>query len=539
MAAGRNRAVILAASHSGRLPLFPAVTEGQARASGDKERREQSVNEQTKDDNILEVRGISKRFGGIEALKDISFSVRRGEVHALVGENGAGKSTFIKILTGAHAPSGGTISFDGKEYPYLTPALALDIGITAIYQEFNLIPFLSVSENIYFGCELMKNGLLDYKSMNRNTKELFKEIGMEQEPRKRVQSMGVAGQQLVEIVKAISKKARLIIMDEPSAPLTEAETETLHRIVRQLREKGITIIYISHRMEEIFEICDRVSVFRDGSYISTSIVSETNRKTLIADMVGRQMGEAFPERGKGSREVIMEIRHLSNRRIHDVSLKLHRGEILGVGGLVGAGRTELLRAIYGADEIWEGEIMLNGETVTIASPAAALKYSIALLPEDRKQQGVVMGMSIGHNISLAILDRLSSFTVIRKKLEKELCSGLVKELAIKLSSLKSPVKTLSGGNQQKVVLAKCLATNCDILFIDEPTRGIDVGAKQEIYRIMRKLADRGTSILMVSSEMSELIGMSDRIIVMKEGQVAGELEPEAYSQETILNYAAL
>ena len=529
--------MILAASHSGRLPLFPAVTEGQARASGDKERREQSVNEQTKDDNILEVRGISKRFGGIEALKDISFSVRRGEVHALVGENGAGKSTFIKILTGAHAPSGGTISFDGKEYPYLTPALALDIGITAIYQEFNLIPFLSVSENIYFGCELMKNGLLDYKSMNRNTKEMFQEIGMELEPRMRVQSMGVAGQQLVEIVKAISKKARLIIMDEPSAPLTEAETETLHRIVRQLREKGITIIYISHRMEEIFEICDRVSVFRDGSYISTSIVSETNRKTLIADMVGRQMGEAFPERGKGSREVIMEIRHLSNRRIHDVSLKLNRGEILGVGGLVGAGRTELLRAIYGADEIWEGEIMLNGETVTIASPAAALKYSIALLPEDRKQQGVVMGMSIGHNISLAILDRLSSFTVIRKKLEKELCSGLVKELAIKLSSLKSPVKTLSGGNQQKVVLAKCLATNCDILFIDEPTRGIDVGAKQEIYRIMRKLADRGTSILMVSSEMSELIGMSDRVMVMCDGRITGFIDGAEANQENIMALA--
>jgi len=497
------------------------------------------MNDQPKNDNILEVRGISKRFGGIEALKDITFSVRRGEVHALVGENGAGKSTFIKILTGAHAPSSGTIWFDGKEYGQLTPALALDIGITAIYQEFNLIPFLSVSENIYFGCELMKNGLLDYEQMNRKTEEMFKEIGMEIDPRMRVQTMGVARQQLVEIVKAISKNARLIIMDEPSAPLTEQETETLHQIVRQLKEKGITIIYISHRMEEIFEICDRVSVFRDGSYISTNIVSETNRKMLIADMVGRQMGESFPERGKVSREKIMEIRHLSNRRVHDVSLELHRGEILGIGGLVGAGRTELLRAIYGADEISEGEILLNGKRVSITSPASALKNSIALLPEDRKQQGVVMGMSIGHNISLTILEKLSVFSVIRKRLELDICNQLVKDLAIKLSSLRQPVKNLSGGNQQKVVLAKCLATSCDILFIDEPTRGIDVGAKQEIYRIMRKLADNGTGIVMVSSEMSELIGMSDRIIVMKEGRVVKELEPEEYSQETILSYAAL
>lgn len=497
------------------------------------------MNDQPKNDNILEVRGISKRFGGIEALKNIDFSVRRGEVHALVGENGAGKSTFIKILTGAHAPSSGSIWFDGKEYSHFTPAQALDIGITAIYQEFNLIPFLSVSENIYFGCELMKNGLLDYEQMNNNAKGMFKEVGMEINPRVRVQSMGVAQQQLVEIVKAISKNARLIIMDEPSAPLTEQETETLHRIVRQLKEKGITIIYISHRMEEIFEICDRVSVFRDGSYISTNLVSETNRKMLIADMVGRQMGEAFPARGTVSTENIMEIRHLSNRRIHDVSLTLRRGEILGVGGLVGAGRTELLRAIYGADEISEGEVILNGKKVVITSPASALKNSIALLPEDRKQQGVVMGMGIGHNISLAILKKLSTLTVIRKKEERSICNRLAADLAIKLSSLGQPVKNLSGGNQQKVVLAKCLATNCDILFIDEPTRGIDVGAKQEIYRIMRELADNGTSIIMVSSEMSELIGMSDRIIVMKEGRVVKELEPEEYSQETILSYAAL
>ena len=490
-------------------------------------------------ENILEVCNISKRFGGIHALKDINFSVRRGEVHALVGENGAGKSTFIKILTGAYAPSSGAILFDGKKYNALTPALALNIGITAIYQEFNLIPFLTVSENIYFGCELIKNGLLDYRQMNANTEKMFEEIGMNLNPKTRVNHLGIAQQQLVEIVKAISKNAKLIIMDEPSAPLTEQETKTLHSIVRQMKEKGITVIYISHRMEEIFEICDRVSVFRDGEYISTNLVSETSREALIADMVGRKMGEKFPERGQIGQETVLEVRHMNSHRFHDISFTLRKGEILGIGGLVGAGRTELLRAVYGADKAWGGEILLKGKNVKIVSPAVALKHNIALLPEDRKQQGVVMGMSIRHNITLAVLERLSKWNIIKKGKESKICSQLVEELSIKISSLQQPVKNLSGGNQQKVVLAKCLATECEILFIDEPTRGIDVGAKQEIYKIMRQLANAGTSIVMVSSEMSELIGMSDRILIMREGRIVKELKPEEYSQETILSYAAL
>lgn len=492
-----------------------------------------------KQDNILEVHKISKRFGGIRALNHIDFSVRRGEVHALVGENGAGKSTFIKILTGAHAPSEGKIIFEGKEYAALTPALALESGITAIYQEFNLVSFLTVSENIYFGCELMKHGLLDYEQMNKNTKKMFQDIGTQINPKARVQNLGIAQQQLIEIVKAISKNAKLIIMDEPSAPLTEQETETLHTIVRQLKAKGITIIYISHRMEEVFEICDRVSVFRDGEYISTHFVSETSRESLITDMVGRTMGETFPEPSGINGGNILEVRRISNKRLKDISFYLRKGEILGIGGLVGAGRTELLRALYGADDITEGDIFLKGKKVDITSPSVALKNSIALLPEDRKQQGIIMGMSIEHNISFAILERLSKFAVVNKNKEKSICNKLVMDLSIKISSLQQPVKNLSGGNQQKVVLAKCLATECNVLFIDEPTRGIDVGAKQEIYKIMRQLADNGTSIIMVSSEMSELIGMSDRIIVMKEGRIVKELMPEEYSQEVILNYAAL
>lgn len=490
-------------------------------------------------DNILEVHHISKRFGGINALSDVSFSVRRGEVHALIGENGAGKSTLIKILTGAHAPSAGTIIFEGREYAELTPAQAIKTGITAIYQEFNLIPFLTVSENIFFGCEKMKNGLLDTDRMHETTKKMFEEIGVSINPGTRIQRLGVAHQQLVEIVKAISKNAKLIIMDEPSAPLTEQETVVLHGIVERLKKKGITVIYISHRMEEIFQICDRVSVFRDGTYIGTKEVAESTREALIADMVGRRMGESFPAASKEKGDVILEVKHMSNRRLKDISLHLRKGEILGIGGLVGAGRTELLRALYGADEIDKGEIFLNGKPVKISSPASALQHSIALLPEDRKRQGVVMGMSIGHNISFAILDRLTTMFLIKRKKEKEICSKLTADLAIKISSLAQPVKNLSGGNQQKVVLAKCLAVECDILFIDEPTRGIDVGAKQEIYKIMRRLSDAGKSIIMVSSEMPELIGMSDRILIMREGEIVKELLPDAYSQEVILNYAAL
>lgn len=491
------------------------------------------------EDTILEVRGICKRFGGVKALNDINLQIRRGEVHALVGENGAGKSTLIKILTGATIPSSGTIIFEGHEYTEFTPVKSSELGITAIYQEFNLIPFLSVVENIYFGCEKLKNGLLDKQTMQEECQRLFQEIGIDINPREKVKNLGIAQQQLVEIAKAISKNAKFIIMDEPTAPLTDRETETLHKLVRQFKEKGITIIYISHRMEEIFDICDRVSVLRDGHWISTGNVSDTNRKKLIADMVGRNLGESYPRSTEKHTETILELKGLTNSRLKNVSFSLRRGEILGLGGLVGAGRTEVVRAIFGADSISDGEIIKDGKKIVIKSPQDALKYNIALLPEDRKTQGVIMNLSIRNNISLCILDRLSKFSIIHAGKEKALCEGLVADLKIKISSLRQAVQNLSGGNQQKVVLAKCLATECDVLMIDEPTRGIDVGAKQEIYKIMRELADSGKSIIMVSSEMPELIGMSDRIIVMREGKIAGELYPEEYSQETILNYASL
>lgn len=491
------------------------------------------------EDIILEVKGISKRFGGVKALEDINLQVRRGEVHALVGENGAGKSTFIKILTGAHAPSFGTVVFDGKEYSELTPIEALSAGISAIYQEFNLIPFLSVADNIFFGVERMNHGVLDKQKMDEECRELFKSIHIDINPREQIRKLGIAQQQLVEIAKAVSKNAKLLIMDEPSAPLTENETKTLHDIVKQFKEKGITIIYISHRMEEIFDICDRVTVFRDGHCISTKNVADTDRQSLIADMVGRELGETYPESNAEHTEVVLEVNGIKNSRVHDVSFTLKKGEILGLGGLVGAGRTELVRAIFGADPISAGEIRVNGKPVKIKSPVDALSHNLSMLPEDRKTQGVIMNLSIRDNISFSVLDRVSKYQLLNFKAEKEICNSLVKNLKIKLNSIYQAVKNLSGGNQQKVVLAKCLATECDILMIDEPTRGIDVGAKQEIYKIMRDLADSGKSIIMVSSEMPELIGMSDRILVMREGCVVKELFPEEYSQETILNYASL
>ena len=496
-------------------------------------------NQNNTTDYILETRDIHKRYSGVNALNGINFKIRRGEVHALVGENGAGKSTLIKLLTGAISPTKGSIIFEGQMYNALNPSMALQLGITAIYQEFNLIPYLSVAENIFFGSEKMKNGLVDFNEMNRLTIELFKQFDLKIDPKMKIQYMGVAQQQLVEIVKATTKNAKLIIMDEPSAPLTEKETETLYRIVKQLKEKKITIIYISHRLEEVFEICDRVTVLRDGNYISTNYIHDTNRDLLIADMVGRKLREAFPRTNVKRDRIILEVVDVNNRRLNHVSLRLYKGEILGIGGLVGAGRTELARAIYGADKIDSGRIILKGVETRIDSPKDALKKSIALLPEDRKTQGVIMGMDIKSNITLAIIKKISKFSLLRFKQENKICTSLVDDLSIKINSLQQPVNNLSGGNQQKVVLAKCLATKGDILIIDEPTRGIDVGTKQEIYKIMRTLADSGKSIIMISSEMEELIGMSDRILVMRNGKIVKELYPPEFSQEAILNYASL
>lgn len=489
-------------------------------------------------DIILEICGISKEFPGVQALDNVSVSFRRGEVHALLGENGAGKSTLIKILTGAQPPTSGMIRIDGKEYNALTPQQAKQLGITAIYQEFNLFPSLDISENIFYGRELKKGPFRNRRLMDEYTRKYCRDMGIELNPRTLVKDLGVAHQQIVEIIKSISVNARILIMDEPTAPLTNREVEAMFRIIRRLKEDGVTIIYISHRLEELYEICDRVTVLRDGKYIMTDEVKNLTREQMIAAMVGRELGETYPEQNSKSSEVVLEVRNLTNARLKDVSFRLYKGEILGIGGLVGAGRTELARALFGADPLTKGDILRNQIEIKIGSPKDAIVHRIGLLPEDRKQAGLILGLSIRENISYGILKHISKLSIVNQKQEKQLCQTLIEELGIKTPSMNQLAGNLSGGNQQKVVIAKWLATECDILIFDEPTRGIDVGAKQEIYALLRSLTQQGKSIIMISSEMPELIGMSDRIIVMHEGRIAGELQSDEFSQERIMAYAS-
>ncbi|WP_066685669.1 sugar ABC transporter ATP-binding protein [Christensenella intestinihominis] len=489
--------------------------------------------------DLLKIDHLSKYYSGVKALDDISFSVRKGEIHAICGENGAGKSTLIKVLTGAIHPTKGGFEFDGKAYDKMTPHQAMEAGIRAIYQEFTLIPYLSIAENLFYGHELMKGVVRDSEAMNRRTRELCEEIGVDLNPREKVEALGIAQQQIVEILKAVSQSAKLFIMDEPTAPLTLKETKIFFRIIEKLKAEGATIIYISHRLEEIFELSDSITVFCDGKYVVTKKTEELDKKQLIAYMVGRELGENYPRAAQRPGEEVLKVENLNGTRLHDVSFSLRKGEILGFGGLIGAGRTELARAIFGADKITGGKITLKGKEYKPKSPAAALRAGIGLIPEDRKNQGLIMEMSVKQNISIGVLDEVANKKpYLSKKRETEYSDQYIRELKIKTPADTQLVKNLSGGNQQKVVLAKMMAINCDILIFDEPTRGIDVGAKQEIYTLMRALADDGKAIIMISSEMPELIGMSDRIAVMSNGYHVAELGREEFSQEKILEYAS-
>jgi ribose transport system ATP-binding protein len=487
---------------------------------------------------ILRMKNITKVFPGVIALDNICLDFEEGEVHAIVGENGAGKSTLIKILTGAHTPSEGIIELYGEDYSHFTPHEAMGKGIAAIYQEFILVPYLTVAENIFFGKEKEKGIFLNKAEMNQMTQELCQEMGVDVNPRTQVKNLGVAYQQIVEIVKAVSQNAKILVMDEPSAPLTTKEIGAMFNIVRKLKEKGVTIIYISHRLEEIFEICDRISIMRDGKYVITKNVSEITKKEIISHMVGRELGENFPGGVGCTDEVVLEVQNITNEKIKDVSFKLRKGEILGFGGLVGAGRTETAMAIFGEDPIEDGRILLKGKPLKIKSPQHAIAKGIGLIPEDRKRHGLVLSLSVKENITLSILKKISKGLFIDSQKNQDIAKSYKESLRIKTPNLKQRARNLSGGNQQKVVLGKWLATKCDVLIFDEPTRGIDVGAKQEIYNLMNELSKNGKSIIMISSEMPELIGMSDRIIVMHEGRINGELTPEEYSQERILEIAS-
>lgn len=490
-------------------------------------------------DTVLAVRGLSKYYPGVRALDDVSVDFQRGEIHALAGENGAGKSTLIKMLTGAITPTKGEIELDGKTYSKFAPTEALDKGIAAVYQEFNLIPYLSVAENIFYGKEIMNGVFVDKKKMAAEVQTYLDEFQIDLDPMALVGTLGVAHQQITEIIKAVMANSKVLIMDEPTAPLTNKETQLLFNIVAKLKENNVTIIFISHRMEEMFEICDRVTVLRDGQYVSTKPIEEMTRQSLIADMVGRELGEDYPLRQKDLGDVVLKVSGLSNRKIHDVDFELRQGEILGFGGLVGAGRTEVMQALFGADPVSSGEIELNGKKTKIKNPSDALSKGIGLIPEDRKNQGVLLELSIRDNVTFSSLDQAMRGPFIDKSKDEAISADYINKLKIKTPSAEQLVKNLSGGNQQKVVLAKILATQCDVLIFDEPTRGIDVGAKQEIYNLMRRLVDEeGKTIIMVSSEMPELLGMSDRVLVMRFGRVVGELQRDEFSQEKVLEYAS-
>lgn len=489
-------------------------------------------------DKVLELKDVSKAYPGVVALDHVSLDLKHGEVLALMGENGAGKSTLIKVIAGAIVPDSGAVCIGGKEYRQMTPQIAHSLGIEVIYQEFNLFPSLSIAENIFMG-NFPGNGVtVDYRAIEESAGELFEKMNVRVDPRTKVRDLSVAYMQLVEIAKALSKNVKILIMDEPTAPLTAGEVDILLELVRNLKKQGVSVIYISHRLNEVFQIADRVVVLRDGHMISERDIQEVDRNTLVHDMVGRNVTETFPEHSRHPGEVVLSIKHLSGNGIQEVSFDLRRGEILGLAGLVGSGRTELVRMIYGADPHSGGEIFVEQQRLGIRKPKDAIDHGITLAPEDRKRQGVILGLPVFENISLPIIRKLCHLGVVDRRAERKVVDRQTDRLRVKMPDARQPVKNLSGGNQQKIVLAKLLASDSRILILDEPTRGIDVGAKQEIYRIMNELCDGGMSIIMISSEMEEVIGMSDRILVMHEGKMAGMLDRKDFSQEKILSMAA-
>ena len=488
--------------------------------------------------NILELKHITKVYPGVVALDDVSMSFEPGEIHSIMGENGAGKSTLIKIVAGAIESSGGTVVINGKEFEKLTPALSKANGIGVIYQEFNLVPSMSVAENIFLGDKTGGKFCPDFKKMHAESQKLLESLGVHIDTHRMVGGLSTAQQQLVEIAKAIAKNCKVLIMDEPSASIAQAEVANMLRIVRQLKSQGVTIIYISHRMEEVFEISDRVSILRDGKFIGTNRIGDVSTQELINMMVGRELTMTYPERHVTLGEDILEIRHLTGNGDFDLNLHLRKGEILGLAGLVGAGRTEFAKMLFGDVKPISGEIIVRGKRVRFSDTSDAIKAGIGLIPEDRKKEGAFLGYSIQWNIPCMSLKRISKATVIDQKEANRLADEYVERLRIKTPTVKQLVKNLSGGNQQKVVVAKVLAAQTEILIFDEPTRGIDVGAKQEIYRLMNELIEQGMSIIMISSEMEELIGMSDRIMVLYEGRITGELQKEEFTQNRILELAS-
>ncbi|MCI9363384.1 sugar ABC transporter ATP-binding protein [bacterium 1XD42-1] len=483
---------------------------------------------------------IDKRFQGVHALKKCNLELRKGEVHALVGENGAGKSTLMKCLTGIHKPEEGRIVYNGKEVSYKNPKEAQEDGISIVHQELNLMNHLTAAQNIFIGRE-SKGFMLNDSIINQKTQELFDHLKLNISPTEKVGNLTVGKQQMVEISKAISFDSSVLILDEPTAALTETEIRELFRTMNDLRARGVTMVYISHRMDEIMEMTDRITVMRDGEYITTLNTKETNLDEIINAMVGRTI-YAEPKTHSNvapDAPVVLEAKNLVSKDVKDVSFQLHKGEILGLAGLMGAGRTETARLIFGADPRTSGEIYKNGQQVTIRTPQDAVKAGIGYLSEDRKRFGLAIGLSIADNTILAAAEDFCKMGVIDEQKVRQVTEEYIKKINIKTPSISQLIRNLSGGNQQKVIIAKWLVRNCDVLIFDEPTRGIDVGAKSEIYKLMNDLAAEGKSIIMISSELEEVLRMSDRIICMCEGRLTKVLDIQEASQEVIMKYATM
>ena len=493
-------------------------------------------------ETILRMEGIDKSFTGVHALKGVDFDLQKGEVHALMGENGAGKSTLMKILTGIYAKDAGTITYEGAAVEFKTPKEAQDAGIAIVHQELNMMNHLTVAQNIFIGREAMSGRIINDKKMNEDAAALFRRLNINIDPAAVMGDLTVGKQQMCEIAKAISREVKLIVFDEPTAALTDAEIEELFKIIRDLRERGLGIIYISHRMDEIKVITDRVTVMRDGEYVGTLITKDCSKEDIINMMVGRVIYEEPKQKSMVAQDapVVLSVRHLNaGKLVRDVSFDLHKGEILGFAGLMGAGRTETARAIFGADPVESGEIYMNGKQVQIKCPKDAVAAGIGYLSEDRKRYGIILDKTITENSTMATMEEYQKGVFIDKKKERQVTESYVKKLKTKTPTVDAAVGNLSGGNQQKVVIAKWLVRDCEVLIFDEPTRGIDVGAKSEIYHLMNELAAAGKAIIMISSELPEVLRMSDRIMVMCEGRITGEIPIEEASQASIMTAATL
>ena len=489
----------------------------------------------TKGELLLQMSGVQKRFGGAIALRGTDLKIRAGEIHALLGENGAGKSTMLKILAGVHVNDGGTIKLGSKDFITGSPQASIEQGIAVIYQEPSLFLDLTLAENVFIGRQPKKGAIIDWKFAQKEAARLFKELGVELNPKRQARGLSIADQQVVEIAKALSMNANIILMDEPTAALSASEVERLMTVMKALKAANKAVIFVSHRLDEVFAISDYITVMRDGATVSENSVDKTDLQKVIKEMVGRELTELFPKTDNKIGEVVLEVNDLTNPAyFRNVSFNVRKGEIVALAGLVGAGRSEVARAIFGVDKYESGSVKINGKALPAGSPVAAMKEKIALVPEDRRQQGLFMMAGVNRNISMESFSNLVDRGLINFKRERELTSSWKEKLSIKFANQADPVERLSGGNQQKTVLAKWLATNPDLLIVDEPTRGIDVATKADVHRLINQAASEGKAVLMISSELPEVLGMADRIIVMREGRQVAELSRKEATQEKVI-----